>query len=66
LAKLANKETRTVVNALLEQAKMLPSELYKSLAWGRDKELADHQASCWPRISRFTSVIRNPHGSVIQ
>jgi|TARA_Y100000031_G_scaffold97085_1_gene106512 IS30 family transposase len=43
LAKVANKETQTVVSALIEQAKKLPTELYKSLTWDRGKELADHQ-----------------------
>jgi IS30 family transposase len=43
LAKVANKETRTVVSALIRQAKKLPTELYKSLTWDRGKELADHR-----------------------
>ena len=43
LAKVANKETRTVVSALIKQAKTLPTELYKSLTWDRGKELADHR-----------------------
>jgi len=43
LAKLANKDTRTVVSALIKQAKKLPNELYKSLTWDRGKELADHR-----------------------
>ncbi len=43
LAKVANKETQTVVSALIEQAKKLPTELYESLTWDRGKELADHQ-----------------------
>ena len=43
LAKLANKETETVVSALIAQAKKLPTELYKSLTWDRGKELADHR-----------------------
>jgi IS30 family transposase len=42
LAKVANKDTQTVVSALIKQAKKLPSELYKSLTWDRGKELADH------------------------
>jgi IS30 family transposase len=28
-----NKETQTVVSALIKQAKKLPNELYKSLTW---------------------------------
>jgi IS30 family transposase len=43
LVKVANKDTRTVVSALIKQAKKLPSELYKSLTWDRGKELADHR-----------------------
>ncbi len=43
LAKVANKETRTVVSALIRQARKLPTELYKSLTWDRGKELADHR-----------------------
>jgi IS30 family transposase len=43
LAKVANKETQTVVSALIRQAKTLPNELYKSLTWDRGKELADHR-----------------------
>jgi IS30 family transposase len=34
---------RTVVSALIKQAKRLPGELYKSLTWDRGKELADHR-----------------------
>ncbi len=43
LAKVPNGETKTVVNALIKQARKLPDELYKSLTWDRGKELTDHQ-----------------------
>jgi IS30 family transposase len=43
LAKVANKDTQTVVTALIKQARKLPSELYKSLTWDRGKELTDHR-----------------------
>jgi transposase, IS30 family len=43
LAKVTNKDTQTVVSALIKQAKRLPNELYKSLTWDRGKELADHR-----------------------
>jgi IS30 family transposase len=43
LAKVANKDTQTVVSALIKQAKRLPGELYKSLTWDRGKELTDHR-----------------------
>ena len=35
LAKVANKDTQTVIAALIKQAKKLPNELYKSLTWDR-------------------------------
>ena len=43
LTKVANKDTATVVNALIKQSKKLPRELYKSLTWDRGKELSDHK-----------------------
>jgi IS30 family transposase len=43
LAKVPNKNTDTVVTALIEQSKKLPRELCRSLTWDRGKELADHQ-----------------------
>ena len=43
LAKVPNKDTETVINALIKQSKKLPRELYKSLTWDRGKELSDHK-----------------------
>ena len=43
LVKVKNKDTESVVNALIKQSKKLPRELYKSLTWYRGKELADHK-----------------------
>ena len=43
LVKVANKQTQTVVPALIKQSKKLPTELYKSLTWDQGKELADHR-----------------------
>ena len=43
LAKISNRETQTVVDALIRQARRLPEELYKSLTWDRGTELADHK-----------------------
>ena len=39
LAKIANRNTKSVVTALIRQAR----KLYKSLTWDRGKELADHK-----------------------
>jgi transposase, IS30 family len=43
LAKLKNKNTETVVTALIKQSKKLPDELYKSLTWDRGSELSGHK-----------------------
>ncbi len=43
LAKVNGKDTETVINALIKQARKLPAELYKSLTWDRGSEMADHQ-----------------------
>ena len=43
LARVTGKDTETVINALIKQAYKLPRELYKSLTWGRGKEMADHK-----------------------
>lgn len=43
LVKLTGKDTETVVNALIKQARKLPQELYQSLTWDRGKEMADHK-----------------------
>jgi IS30 family transposase len=51
LAKVKNKDTESVVSALIRQSKKLPDELYKSLTWDRGKELADHR-----RFTLETSV----------
>jgi IS30 family transposase len=39
----ANKNTGSAVSALIKQSQRLPGELYRSLAWDKGKELADHQ-----------------------
>lgn len=43
LVKIASKDTETVINALIENARQLPQELYQSLTWDRGKEMADHK-----------------------
>ena len=42
-ATVSNKNTETVINALIKQARKLPRELYKSLTWDRGKEMNDHK-----------------------
>ena len=43
LVKVAHKDTKSVISALIKQSQKLPRELYKSLTWDRGKELADHK-----------------------
>jgi IS30 family transposase len=43
LAKVANRDSRSVITALIDQAKRLPDELRKSLTWDRGKEMAEHK-----------------------
>lgn len=43
LGKIDNRDTQTVVNALIKLSKKLPDHLYQSLTWDRGKELTDHK-----------------------
>jgi len=43
LAKIPSRDTQTVINALIKQAKKLPDHLYQSLTWDRGVEMADHK-----------------------
>ena len=43
LVKVASKDTETVVDALIKNARKLPQELNKSLTWDRGKEMAGHR-----------------------
>lgn len=43
LARIANRDSRSVVNALIERARALPAELCRSLTWDRGKEMAEHR-----------------------
>jgi IS30 family transposase len=42
LAKVENKDTQSVITALIKQARKLPKELYKSLTWDRGSEMTGH------------------------
>ncbi|MFC3816935.1 IS30 family transposase [Lysobacter sp. GCM10012299] len=43
LVKVGGKDTETVIDALIKNARRLPKELYRSLTWDRGKEMADHR-----------------------
>jgi len=43
LAKVPNRDSKSVITALINQAHRLPDELIKSLTWDRGKEMAQHK-----------------------
>jgi IS30 family transposase len=43
LAKVPNRDSKSVITALINQAHRLPEELLKSLTWDRGKEMAQHK-----------------------
>lgn len=43
LAKVGNKDSHSVVQALIKQAYKLPKELYRSLTWDRGTEMSGHR-----------------------
>lgn len=43
LAKVGNKDSHSVIHALIKQSRKLPKELYKSLTWDRGTEMAGHK-----------------------
>lgn len=43
LVKVNGKDTETVVNTLIENARRLPQELHQSLTWDRGNEMAAHK-----------------------
>jgi IS30 family transposase len=51
IAKVDGKDSKTVIDALIKQARKLPRELYKSLTWDRGSEMADH-----PRFTLATDI----------
>jgi len=65
LAKVANKDTRSVVSALIKQAHKLPRELYKSLTWIGVKNWLTTNASHWRPILMLTSVTHKAHGNAV-
>ena len=63
LAKVAGKDTQTVVSALIKQAKKLPKELYKSLTWTGERNLRIIVALRWRSKSTYIFAIRKARGS---
>jgi IS30 family transposase len=44
LAKVSNKDSHSVIQALIKQSRKLPKELYRSLTWDRGSEMAGHKS----------------------
>ena len=59
LARVPNKDTASVVAALIKQSKKLPRELRKSLTWDRGKEMAAHQQ--FTMATDFEVYFCDPH-----
>ncbi len=43
LAKVSNKDSHSVIQALIKQSRKLPKKLYRSLTWDRGSEMAGHK-----------------------
>jgi len=43
LAKVGNKDSHSVIQALIKQSRKLPKELYRSLTWDRGTEMSGHK-----------------------
>lgn len=64
-ADVANKETQAVVSALIQQARKLPCESYKSLTSDLGKELADYRRFSLATGLPCTSMIYKALGSAV-
>lgn len=42
LARVENKDTQSVITALIKQVRKLPKEMYQSLTWDRGSEMTGH------------------------
>jgi IS30 family transposase len=63
LAKVTNRDSRSVITALIEQAKRLPDELLKSLTWDPARRWRSISGSLWRPMLRSTFAIRRVRGS---
>ena len=66
LAKVSNKDSHSVIQALIKQSRKLPKELYRSLTWDRGTEMAGHKA--FTLATNIDVFLCEPthHGSVAQ
>ena len=59
LAKVINKDSHSVIQALIKQSRKLPKELYRSLTWDRGSEMAGHKA--FTLATNIDVFLRDPH-----
>ncbi|SNY93744.1 Transposase and inactivated derivatives, IS30 family [Cohaesibacter sp. ES.047] len=59
LAKVSNKDSHSVIQALIKQSCKLPKELYRSLTWDRGCEMAGHKAFSW--ATNIDVFVCEPH-----
>ena len=55
LAKVGNKDSHSVIQALIKQSHKLPKELYRSLTWDRGSEMAGKAECCRQTAQQTTS-----------
>jgi IS30 family transposase len=61
LAKVSNKDSHSVIQALIKQSRKLPRELYRSLTWDRGSEMAGHKKlTLEPKIDVFLYGLHSP------
>jgi IS30 family transposase len=75
LAKVGNKDSHSIIQALIEQSRKLPKDLYRSLTWDRGSEIAGNKTftlatdidvylcephSPWQRGSNVTTPLGPP------
>ena len=59
LAKVSNKDSHSVIQALIKQSRKLPKELYRSLTWDRGSEIAGHTK--FTLATDIDVYLRDPH-----
>ena len=59
LVRVQDSKTKTVIEALIKNAKKLPSEMYKSLTWDRGYEVSNHKE--FTRATKIPLYLCDPY-----
>lgn len=59
LVRVEDSKTKTVIEALIKNAKKLPSEMYKSLTWDRGYEVSNHKE--FTRVTKIPVYLCDPY-----